>query len=135
MKLRFKIGEAISFKHVVATDDLATFTTGNVHNVCSTFALAKYIEWTSRLFVLKHKFEDEEGIGTFLKIKHVSPAFKGQEMEFIATIRQVISNELICDVKVCVGKRVVAEASTGQKMIKKDKLKSIFSSLDANYDK
>ena len=129
MKERLSIGDKRFFLHKISEFDIATFDAGNVHPVCSTFALAKYIEWTSRIFIIDIKNEDEEGIGTMLHIEHLSPAFQDQEIYFEATVSSIVNNELICDVLVTAEKRVVARARTGQKMLKKAKLDQIFSSL------
>lgn len=129
MKNRLVIGDKRSFVHKIGTDDIATFDTGKVHPVCSTFALAKYIEWTSRIFVIEIKDETEEGIGSFLQIDHVSPAFIDQELLIEAEIISIVKNELTCAITVYVSDRVIAKAQTGQKLLKKDRINEIFSSL------
>ncbi len=129
MKSRFTIGDKKVFTHKVGVDDLAIFDAGTVHSVCSTFALAKHIEWASRLFIIDIKGEDEEGIGTMIKIEHVSPAFVKQTLDFEATVASISKNELICDVIVKYKSRIIAKAKTGQKLLKKEKLNKIFSSL------
>ena len=60
----FQPGDVKSFVHVVTEADTARFDSGEVHNVYSTFALARDAEWSGRLFVLEMKEEGEEGIGT-----------------------------------------------------------------------
>ncbi len=130
MKSRLAIGDKRSFLHTVAEADIATFESGNVHTVCSTFALAKYIEWTTRIFIIDIKNKDEEGIGTMIEIEHISPAFINQAMHFDATVIAIKKNELICKVLVSVNNRLVAKAKTGQKLLKKDKINKIFSSLE-----
>ncbi|MCF6352052.1 MAG: hypothetical protein L3J06_03480 [Cyclobacteriaceae bacterium] len=129
MKNRLKIGDKRVFTHTVTAEDMASFDAGTVHTVCSTFALAKYIEWASRLFIVDIKAEDEEGIGTVLSIKHISPAFEREELQFEATVSSIIKNELLCEVKVSCKSRTIATAQTGQKLLKKEKIKEIFSSL------
>lgn len=129
MKSRLVVGDKRSFLHKVGEDDIATFESGNVHQVCSTFTLAKYIEWTSRIFVIDIKKDDEEGIGTMIHIDHISPAFKSQEIYFEATITSLKNNELICEVIVTSSDRLIASAKTGQKLLKKDRIRKIFSSL------
>ena len=129
MKNRLAVGEKRLFIHQVGKDDIATFDSGNVHPVCSTFALAKYIEWTSRLFVIDIKKNDEEGIGTMIHIDHKSPAFENQEMQLEATVEAMDKNELMCEVLVTVDGRIIAHARTGQKILKREKINEIFSSL------
>ena len=72
------------YKVIVKLGDIAKFEGKTVHPVCSTFALAAYIEWSSRLFVLEMKEEDGEGIGTSLTIYHKSAALVNEELEIEA---------------------------------------------------
>jgi predicted thioesterase len=129
MKSVFQIGDIKTYKKTVSEADIAQFESGAVHSVYGTFALGRDAEWSSRLFVLEMKEEDEEGIGTFLNITHRSPALIGQEVVFIAVIEKLEKNIIDCAVTVKIGDRIVAECSTGQKIIKKEKLNLLFESL------
>jgi fluoroacetyl-CoA thioesterase len=126
MKHIFKKGDIKEYRSVVKPEDVASFNGVVVHPVCSTFALAREIEWTTRLFTLEVKEADEEGIGTYLQIEHQAPAFVGEEIVFRATFNHLSGNELICTVDAYVGDRLVARAKTGQRILKLDKIKSIF---------
>jgi hypothetical protein len=127
MKNIFKTGDQKVFKKIVTESDQAIFHGEVLHAVCSTFALARDFEWSSRLFFIEMKEEDEEGVGTFLSIEHKSPAFVNEEITFTATVDTQIKNELICHIEAKVGDRIIAEGKTGQKMLKKEKLKQVFS--------
>ena len=129
MKHRLTIGEKRSFIHKVKKEDIAAFDAETVHQVCSTFSLAKYIEWVSRLFIIDIKNEDEEGIGIMIQIDHKSPALINQELVFEASVKSINNMELICEVAVTSNQRIIAVAKTGQKLMKKDRIKEIFSSL------
>ena len=109
------------------SSDQAIFHGEILHQVCSTFALARDFEWSSRLFFLEMKEEDEEGVGTFLSVEHRRPAFVGEEIEFTATIENMVGMELFCTIEACVNGRLIASGRTGQKMLKKEKLLVIFS--------
>jgi predicted thioesterase len=111
--------------YVVKPGDVAAFNGDVVHPVCSTFVLAREIEWTTRQFVLDMREEDEEGIGTSLSIDHKSPAFVGEEIIFAARIEQINNHELICSYDARVSDRLIAVGKTGQKILKKDKLASV----------
>ena len=126
MKLVFTFGDQKEFRKVVQPDDVAAFEGKVVHAVCSTFALARDIEWTTRQFVLDMVDEDEEGIGTKLSIEHKSPAFVGEEIIFTAWIDRLSDNELICSYEAKVNDRLIATGNTGQKILKKEKIKTIF---------
>jgi predicted thioesterase len=123
----FKPGDKKSFRRRVTEADQAIFHDQKVlHPVCSTFALARDFEWSSRLFFIEMKEDDEEGVGTMLTIEHKSPAFVGEEVQFSATVDTLITNELICSIEAKVGDRVIATGKTGQKMLKREKLSQLF---------
>jgi fluoroacetyl-CoA thioesterase len=129
MKTIFQIGNKKKYTKVVGLNDLAEFESGEVHKVYGTFALGRDAEWSSRLFVLEMKEEDEEGIGTFLNITHKSPALLGDTVVFEACISKLEKNSIDCTVTATVGERIIAECSTGQKIITKEKLNLLFESL------
>jgi len=126
MKLIFKAGDIKEYKTIVLAQDVASFHGTVVHPVCSTFALARDIEWTTRQFVLDMKEEDEEGIGTYLQIRHQGAAFVGDEITFRGTFERLMDGELTCTVEARVGTRIIATGKTGQKILKLEKIKSIF---------
>jgi fluoroacetyl-CoA thioesterase len=126
MKSVFRIGDKKEYRKIVAAEDVAAFQGEIVHNVCSTFALARDVEWTTRQFVLEMKDDDEEGVGTFLTIQHRSPAFVGEQIEFFGTVDELNGHELICLFEAKVGNRLIATGKTGQKILKKEKIKSLF---------
>lgn len=128
MKHIFQPGDKKIHRVEVTKTDVAAFNNEVVHEVCSTFSLAREIEWSSRLFVLDMKDKDEEGIGTRLEINHRSPAFVGDNLEIEAVVKSFEKNELLCTYRAFVGKRLVAEGVTGQKILKKDKIAAIFGS-------
>lgn len=125
MKQLFKYGDTKEFYKVVSKKDTAKFNGVEVHPYYSTFALARDAEWSSRLFVLDMKEVDEEGIGTFINVKHVSPALIGDEVRFIATIKSVIHNEVICTITAKVRGKLIAQIETGQKILNSDELETL----------
>lgn len=127
MRAVFQPGVIKFFRKKILNSDIASFERGNVHPVYATFALARDAEWACRLFVLEMKDEDEEGIGTMLKIDHKAPAFPDEEVTFTAVLQSVRGNEIICSFTAKVGERLVAEGLTGQKILKKEKIARIFS--------
>lgn len=129
MKTPFKVGDKKLYTKMVAKNETATFESGQVHPVYATFALGKDAEWSSRLFVLEMKEEDEEGIGTFLTVYHQSPALVGQEVTFEAEITKLQGNEIVCKYAAKVGDRIIATGETGQKILKKEKVERLFGNL------
>lgn len=127
-----KKGDIAIINHIVVEADIASFQGEVVHQVCSTFALAREIEWSSRQFVIENKEAYEEGIGTMLTIDHKSPAFIGEEIIITAVVESHINNELICTYDVRVGERLIATGKTGQKVLNKSTIEKIFSKFDGN---
>ena len=130
MKSIFKPGDKKYFERKVEQADVATFESGQVHPVYATFALARDAEWVCRLFVLEMKEADEEGIGTFIRVEHVSPALIGNTVQFEAILKSLEENEIICDYIARVGDRIIAQGEQGQKILKKDKIEQLFKSLE-----
>ena len=128
MKNIFRNGDVKVFKKIVTEADQAIFNDELLHPVCSTFALARDFEWSSRLFFIELKDADEEGVGTFLHIDHKSPAFVGDEVVFRAIVESIEGANMICHVEAKVGERLIAIGKTGQKMLKRDRLSEIFRS-------
>ena len=126
VKLIFKKGDKKIYRTAVQPDDQAAFHGDVLHTVCSTFALARDIEWSSRLFFMEMKEDDEEGVGTYLEIQHRAPAFVGDALEITATVESVVGNELMCSIEVKSGDKLIATGKTGQRMLKKEKLNAIF---------
>lgn len=126
MKRNIKNGDIREYRKIVQPEDVASFHGRVVHEVYATFALARDVEWTTRLFVLDEKEDDEEGVGTFLSIDHKGPAFVGEEISICGTVDQLVGNELICSFEAKAGGRIVAVGKTGQKILKREKINSLF---------
>jgi fluoroacetyl-CoA thioesterase len=129
MKDIFKPGDTKQYAMVVTADDVAAFHGKVVHEVCSTFALSREAEWTTRQFVLEMKDEAEEGVGTFINVNHKAPAFVGEEIVFLGKVDSINGNELICSFEAKVGERLIADGKTGQKIFNKEKLALRFKSV------
>lgn len=129
MKNIFKPGDVKIHRVKVEKADVAAFGGEEVHPVCSTFALAREMEWSSRLFVLEMKEEEEEGIGTRLSVEHRSPALPGEELLIKARLEALEGNHVACSISVYAGERLVATGISGQKILKKERLNRIFNSL------
>ena len=126
MKYLFKKGDKKVYTTIVKPEDQAAFHGEVLHPVCSTFALARDIEWSSRLFFIDMKDLDEEGVGTYLEIQHRAPAFVGDELTITATVDALSENELMCLIEVKQKNKLIAMGKTGQRMLKKEKLNRIF---------
>jgi len=101
-----------------------------VHAVYSTFSITKDAEWSGRLFVLEMKAEDEEGIGTKISVEHKSPAFVGDEIQFIATFEEVTERgEIITSFQAFCGDRLIAKGVQGQRILLKSLLEEKFKTI------
>jgi predicted thioesterase len=54
----------------------------------------------------------------------------GEELTFTATVDSISGNELLCDIVVMQKERLIATGKTGQRMLKREKLKSLFTRAD-----
>lgn len=131
MKNLFAEGDVQQFTRVVQIEDTARFEGKEIHPVYSTFAVARDAEWTCRLFVLQMLEDDEEGIGTFVNVRHYSPATVGSEVRFVATIDRLNVNEIVCRYTAHVGDRLIAEGEQGQKILKHEKLRKVMEAISS----
>ncbi len=120
------VGETRQHTFVVRPEDVASFQGETVHDVCATYTLAREIEYASRLFVLELKEEQEEGIGTELTVRHISPAFPGETVTIVATLDTLTDRDVICSYVARVGDRVVARGTTGQKVLPRERIRALF---------
>ncbi len=130
----FLPGDTKTHHHLITPADFADFGPaqgGLVHAVCSTFALAREMEWAARLFVLEMKDPDEEGIGTALAIEHHAPAFAGETLTVTATFAALAGRHLRCTVEARVAQRLVATGHTEQQMVSRARLAARFAALQA----
>lgn len=125
MKQVFSLGDQKVYRKTITPEDLAAFHGEVLHAVYATFALARDFEWSSRLFFIEMKEDDEEGVGTFLQINHRSPAFVGEEVTITATVDKIEGNELLCRIEARTGDRLIADGMTGQRMLKKERLNNL----------
>ena len=129
MKNIFHKGDIKTFIHKVTAADTATFESGTIHEVYSTFAVGRDAEYCTRFFTLEMIDEDEESIGVSLTIQHIAPALVGNDVEFTGTYEELTGNQLTCSFEARTLNRIIARGTTGQKIIKKEKLQSLFNSL------
>jgi len=125
MKLIFKTGDKKNYTITVSEKDIAEFETGVVHRFYSTFALGRDAEWACRQFVLEMKDADEEGIGTFIFVKHHAPALVGATVLFEVEVKSMNENEIICFFIATSSGRLIASGETGQKILKKERLEKL----------
>lgn len=126
---KIPLGTIKKFQRIVEVKHIAKFDSETVHNVCSTFQIAKDAEWVCRLFVKEMKEDFEEGIGTYVSVEHASPALIGQIIEYTAVLTELNGNELIAEWKAKVAGRLIAKGNQIQKILPKVKIDAIFDGL------
>lgn len=129
MKNPFHPGSIKVYETVVTESKLATFESGMVHPVYSTFALGKDVEWACRLFVLEMKEDGEEGIGSFLSIKHVFPAPLLSNVRIEATLKEVVEHTIICSYEAFANGRLIALGEQEQKIINKEQFDKLLDGI------
>ena len=132
MKNIFKPGDQKVFRKKIEESDTAGFFSGMVHPVYSTFSIARDAEWSGRLFVLDLKEENEEGIGTAVSVAHHAPAFAGEEVSFVSTLKSINRHEIKTIYEARVNNRLIASGEQSQKIFSLEKLEKILSA--ASYD-
>jgi predicted thioesterase len=125
MKKKFAPGDTRTVRRVVDREDIAAFDGSVVHEVYSTFAIARDMEWSSRQFVLEMREDHEEGVGTFVHVEHHAPAFVGNEVSITATVESLRGNELVCTIEVTGPAGRIASGRTGQKILTRDRLSAL----------
>jgi fluoroacetyl-CoA thioesterase len=127
MKNIFAKGDQKIFEKIVTKDDIAAFDGVVVHEVYSSFCLARDAEWCSRLFVLDIIEEYEEGIGTAISVEHVGPAFVGEKVTFTSTIEKITESGIVDTSYIAtVNDRIIAKGIQGQRVLPKDKIAKLF---------
>ncbi len=106
-------------------NDLVKFHVGKLHPVYSTYAITRDAEWVCRLYVLEMKEEDEEGIGTMVKVLHHAPARVGDAVNFTGKFTSLNKNEVLCSFEAHCNERLIASGETAQKILKKEKLEQV----------
>jgi predicted thioesterase len=127
MQNPFKKGDIKTFSKIVLVTEIAKFESGTVHEVYSTFSIAQDAEWSGRLFVLEMKEDGEEGIGTKISVEHKSPAFVGDEVNFVATFEEITERgEIITSFQAFCGDRLIAKGTQGQRILLKSMIEEKF---------
>ena len=108
---------------------------GKLHQVYSTYWMAKHIELVSRKLILPFLEPDEEGIGFELSVKHIAAALPGMRVDLIADYERTDRNRIYasCDVFNELGDKI-GEGTTTQVVMRRDHLLENFASLGARWE-
>ncbi|WP_124726826.1 thioesterase family protein [Staphylospora marina] len=109
---------------VTVTDDMtAGFGGVKIHPVLSTVHMVYYMEWVGRKILEPFLEEHEEGVGASINVKHRAPAPVGKTVTFVATVREVTENKLVCDVIAEHDRAIVGESEFVQVILPKERLR------------
>lgn len=125
MKAELIPGVTAEYNFVVTPDMRPIFDNVAVHQVCSTWKLAQYMEQASRMILMANLEGDEEGVGSHVSIDHIAPVKVGKEVRVVATVVEVFDRRLVCDVDAFEGGRKVAAGKTIQNVFPREVLQRI----------
>lgn len=104
---------------VTVTPDMAATVDGEViHEVYGTQAIVGHMQQVCRNLLVEHLEPGEEGVGSHLDLTQRAPVPLGAEVQLIATVAQVSSQRLMCEVVLRHGGRMVARGSLDQRIVR-----------------
>ena len=126
MKKGLEIGTTARVADVVSPEMQPAFAGNVVHPVYGTVAMVYHMEWAARQVILPFLMEDEEGIGTGVKVRHLHPAPVGTEIEAKAVCTSIHDNIITCDVEVWAMQQLLGEGSVEQRIVLRKSLHERF---------
>jgi fluoroacetyl-CoA thioesterase len=93
-----------------------------VHQVCSTWTLAHYMELAGRIVLIEFLEPHEEGVGSHVSVDHIAPAKVGRTVRVTATVTESSDRRLVCDTVAMVDDRLIATGKTVQNIFARDVL-------------
>jgi fluoroacetyl-CoA thioesterase len=126
MKKGLEIGTTARVTDVVTPTMQPAFAGAVVHPVYGTVAMVYHMEWAARQVILPFLSDDEEGIGTGVKVRHLHPAPIGTEIEAKAICTSIHDNVITCDVEVWAMNHLIGEGSVEQRIVLRKSLHERF---------
>jgi predicted thioesterase len=112
-----RIGTEAAVEDVVTQDMRPEFDGHVVHGMYGTSAMVYHMEWAARRVILPYLEEDEEGIGTGVRLRHLSPAPVGATIRARAVCTAIQDNRVICDVEVWQDGRLLGAGQVEQRVV------------------
>lgn len=103
-------------RYSVTEADRPAFEGSVVHEVCSTYSLAREFEWAGRRVYLASRPEETEAIGTQVEVIHRASAPVGAELEIEAEPVSYEKGWLVCKTRAFWEGKLIAEGTTTQKV-------------------
>lgn len=107
---------AAEHTYVVTEADRPAFEGHVVHDVCSTYTLAREFEWAGRRVYLASRPADTEAIGTQVEVIHRASAPVGVHLRIQADPVSYDKGWLVCKAQAFWEEKLIAEGTTTQKV-------------------
>jgi len=110
----------------------ASFFEVVLHPVYATFAIAQHAEYAGRQAILPFLDADEDAVGTAISLEHRASAPVGAVVEHSARVERVEGRTVTCSVRALWGDRIIAEGSTVQRVVSRERLRAGLAALGAD---
>jgi predicted thioesterase len=104
---------------------------GLVHPVYATWFMVKHMELASRKVILPYLEAHEEAVGHSVPVTHRAPTPVGATVTARARLTAVDGNQIVCEVSVHHGHRVVGDGMTIQVVVPAETLRARFVDIGA----
>ncbi|PLR81540.1 MULTISPECIES: thioesterase family protein [Bacillus] len=125
MKPGLRIGDGVTIKVVVTPEMYARFAGEIVHRTYSTVTMIYHMEWASRQIILPFLEEDEEGMGSEVKAKHLAPSPAGSQLTITAEVIGLKNNKVITKVSAQNEKELIGIGEVTQVILSKDRIREL----------
>ncbi|MDM7324437.1 MAG: thioesterase family protein [Thermus sp.] len=125
------IGFEAVFETVVTPEMTVNFEElGPVHPVYATYWMAKHMELAGRKIILPFLEEGEEGIGSYVEVRHLASALPGMRVRILARHERTEGNRVYASMEAYneLGD-LIGRGRTEQVILPKAKVEVLFASL------
>ena len=107
----------------------ARFFGSVVHGVYATFAIVEHAEYASRQAILPFLSPEEDAVGSEISLRHIASAPVGAVVEISASVIEQRERSILCRVEARWNETLLAEGTTEQRIVSKERLKEKIASL------
>lgn len=124
------------FETVVTEEMTVNFEElGPVHPVYATYWMAKHMELAGRKIILPFLEEGEEGVGSYVEVRHLASALPGMRIKVVARHEKTVGNRVHATMQAFneLGDPI-GEGRTEQVILPKEKVEALFARLRARWE-